>query len=331
MAAAGLIFFLSADAKAQIGGLRSLCEGTTIVLSDPVMGGLWSSDNPAVATIDPMTAMVTGVSPGTAVISYMSDTVHITVTALHSLMGDSITVCAGDTVMLTDPLITSSIHWQLSNGWPHSLLTTPPYIDAATGLFTATTLDTGNIWVSGIDGIGLASCGILNISVTDVPPVPATIAGPSVVNVAATIHLSDPTPGGTWHSSTPGIATVDGSGNVYGVSAGTDTIFYRLSNTCGNASVYYLVTVTGTTSIIQQPLPNNRIVVFPNPADAILYIKGEDLGQYQVTDETGRTVLTGELTGNVAAIAVSGLHPGIYFLTSTTAASIHRQTILITR
>ncbi len=49
------------------------------------------------------------------------------------------------------------------------------------------------------------------------------------------IVLSNATPGGTWSSSSTGIASVDGSGNVYGLSPGTATINY--SNSCASVVV----------------------------------------------------------------------------------------------
>jgi uncharacterized protein YjdB len=58
--------------------------------------------------------------------------------------------------------------------------------------------------------------------------------------VGAYGYLSDSTIGGTWSSSSPAIATVDMSGNVMGISAGTVTISY----TVGTAVETMLYTVT---------------------------------------------------------------------------------------
>ncbi len=53
-----------------IGGPTSLCAGTTVTRTNLAFGGVWSSSNPAVATIGASTGVVTGLTPGTATIMY---------------------------------------------------------------------------------------------------------------------------------------------------------------------------------------------------------------------------------------------------------------------
>ncbi len=57
-------------AAAQITGGGTICTGTTTTVSDATPGGTWSSSNTAIAVVDPSTGIVTGVSAGTATISY---------------------------------------------------------------------------------------------------------------------------------------------------------------------------------------------------------------------------------------------------------------------
>jgi hypothetical protein len=73
------------------------------------------------------------------------------------------------------------------------------------------------------------------------------IAGPSSICAGATTTLADATPGGTWSSSNPGVATVGTStGIVNGVSAGTAIITYAV----GSMFVTQLVAVLFTPSSI---------------------------------------------------------------------------------
>ncbi len=51
-------------------GSSPLCIGETLTLSNPDADGVWESDNPAIATVDATTGVVTGVSAGQATISY---------------------------------------------------------------------------------------------------------------------------------------------------------------------------------------------------------------------------------------------------------------------
>jgi hypothetical protein len=74
-------------------------------------------------------------------------------------------------------------------------------------------------------------------------PAPGTVTGPSVVCAGASISLTDAATGGTWVSAAPGVATVDGSGNVVGVTAGTVTISYLVTNSCGSLAATQEVTV----------------------------------------------------------------------------------------
>jgi len=66
------------------------------------------------------------------------------------------------------------------------------------------------------------------------------ITGPNTVCVGDGITLSGCTPGGTWGSSLPGIASVDPMGNVTGIAPGTTTITYTTLSGC---VATYLVTV----------------------------------------------------------------------------------------
>ena len=83
--------------------------------------------------------------------------------------------------------------------------------------------------------------------ITTGTPVVAAITGPTTVTSGSSITLSDATSGGTWSSSASSIATVSSSGSVVGVGAGSATISYSVTNSCGTTVVTYGVTVTGGT------------------------------------------------------------------------------------
>lgn len=67
-------------------------------------------------------------------------------------------------------------------------------------------------------------------------PVVDPIAGTTVVCEGASTTLTDITSSGTWSSANPAVATVDASGNVTGVSAGSATISYTVTNPGGCAT-----------------------------------------------------------------------------------------------
>ena len=68
----------------------------------------------------------------------------------------------------------------------------------------------------------------------------ASISGPTGICAGSTAHLYDSLiTGGSWSSTMPSIATVDASGNVYGLSAGT-TVIYCTSSLMTD-SIYFTV------------------------------------------------------------------------------------------
>src|SRR5512133_3067508 len=75
---------------------------------------------------------------------------------------------------------------------------------------------------------------------------PAAIGGTSVVCAGSTTTLSDATPGGTWNSGSPSVATINSSGVVTGVTAGSATISYTL----GSCFVTRTVTVNALPAAI---------------------------------------------------------------------------------
>src|ERR1043165_9144396 len=61
---------LRAQSPAAITGYTSVCELSTVILSDATPGGTWSSSDTTIATVGAATGIVTGISFGTAEISY---------------------------------------------------------------------------------------------------------------------------------------------------------------------------------------------------------------------------------------------------------------------
>lgn len=71
------------------------------------------------------------------------------------------------------------------------------------------------------------------------------ISGNTIVPVSTTATLSSTTSGGVWASSNSSVATINSSGVVTGLQAGTTTITYTVTNVNGcSSSVSYTVTVT---------------------------------------------------------------------------------------
>jgi len=222
-----------------ISGPTSVCAGSTITLSEATGGGTWSSSAPGTASVSG--GVVTGVVAGPATISYTvsgscgaaSAIYNITVNPLPNagtISGPS-TICLGTPITLTDAAGGGT--WSSSAGG---------VANVTGGVVNGVTTGTATISYT-VTNV----CGTVYATqpVTVYPsPSAGTITGPSGVCEGATITLTDGTGSGTWSSGTPGVATVNSSGAVSGVSGGTAHITYTIMSACGAASTSYNVTVT---------------------------------------------------------------------------------------
>lgn len=219
-------------------GTLTVCIGATTPLYDSAAGGTWNSDNTAVATIDGTTGVATGVSAGTATISYTQ--YGTTVTAVLTVESLPITgatsVCLGQTTTLSDA--TPGGYWSSGN-------ITIATVGSATGDVTGV--------LSGITSISYTSPGGCVVTSPMTVNIASAITGSTGVCVGQTTTLSNPVSGGVWSSSDGSVATVgSASGVVSGVASGTVTISYTLSSGCLSTaviSVSPLSAITGPSSV----------------------------------------------------------------------------------
>lgn len=223
------------DPPTAIAGPGSVCEGSTITLTDGVPGGAWSSSATGVASIDPSSGILTGEgTSGTAYINYTVSgcppaSMTVTVNPVPSAISGTTTVCAGDYTTLTD--VDGGGTWLSSN--PAIVL-----IGSASGL--AFGAASGGATVTYTLG-----SGCYNTTPVTINPVPSAFTGPaSVCASGSTITLSDATGGGVWSSSDNSIATITTPGGmVTGVGSGAANITYMVGG------CYY------TSPITVYPLP----------------------------------------------------------------------------
>lgn len=102
-----------------ITGTASACVNASSTLNDAFAGGSWSSNNTGIATVDPTSGVVTGVSAGVATITYATGsgcttTIDFTVNPIPAAIVGPSSVCQGSTISLSD--VTTPGTWSSSSG-----------------------------------------------------------------------------------------------------------------------------------------------------------------------------------------------------------------------
>ena len=206
----------------------TICLGSTVTLT--ASGGVsyaWSNGAPTASTTvnnsNTYTVTVTGANGCTNTASNVV-TVNANPAVVTTANGP-LTFCQGGSVTLN---ATGAASYIWSNGTLGS---------------SNTITQSGTYYVQGTNAAGCTSNSAV-VTVTVLPtPVVAALTGSNTVCEASTITLSSATPGGVWTSSNVFVATVNNSGLVTGINAGTTTITYTLSNGACNSSVSASVTV----------------------------------------------------------------------------------------
>ncbi|ALL07416.1 hypothetical protein AQ505_19130 [Pedobacter sp. PACM 27299] len=215
-----------------ITGTLSACIGNTTQLSSSTSAGVWTSGTPAVATIN-SSGLVTGVTTGTSLITYTvtngngcvaSQTATVTINALPvvSAITGTLTACIGNTTQLSST--TSGGVW--SSGTP-AVATV-----SSSGLVTGVTSGTAVITYTVTNANGCTASQMTTVTINPLPVV-AAITGTLSACIGNTTQLSCSTSGGVWTSATPAVATVNSSGLLTGVTAGTSVITYTVTNANG--------------------------------------------------------------------------------------------------
>ena len=256
-----------------ITGPTSVCTGSNITLSNSATGGTWLSSTGAADVTD---GVVTGISAGNVVIFYSvtnicgnaSDTMAITVNTVPNagtITGSTAAPCAGTTTSLSAGSAGGT--WSSSATAIATVNTSGTVYATTTGAATITYL------ISNTCGADTAT---MNINVITLPD-PGTISGTDTVCQNATVALSASVASGTWSSSNTTLASVSSSGIVTGISSGTATISYQVSNACGSNTTTYTITILPVTACpdnVTNITRTTALSLYPNPNDGTFTISG---------------------------------------------------------
>jgi hypothetical protein len=218
-------------------------------------GGVWSSGNTAVATIGSLTGSCTGLSAGTATVSYTS---------------------TGGCVAT----------------FKVTVLTTP---------------DAGSI------------------------------AGPSTVCILSPVTLTSSVTGGVW-STAKGRASVSATGVVTGITAGTDTIKYAVSNACGTMVANHPIVVkpAGTCNVgvnVAERGDAGAMSVFPSPGNGVftLHIAADNREQAALTITNISGTVVYEAVGYTNEYMSVEIHQpaGLYFISARAGNRVYAGKVMV--
>ncbi len=231
----------------SVGGINyQLWNGATAV-GAPMAGTFSGLDFGLITTASTYSVTATNATTGCSNNMFGSVTVFI-----NPLPTNTFTVtgggsyCAGGTGVAVGLSSTQAgISYQL---YLAGVATGSPISGAGAAISFGLQTSAGVYTVVGTNTTTLCTSTMTGSATVVVNPLPSAIAGILLVCPGQTTTLTDASTGGTWSSTTPGVAIAGAAtGVVSGVSAGTATIIYTLPTTC---SISAVVTVNPLPSAI---------------------------------------------------------------------------------
>lgn len=209
-----------------------------------------------------------------------------------------------------------------------------PYADTLLEIPGLTMADTGIYYLEVFDEISLTDTILqVHISIDNAIPSVAATTGASSVCAGYSITLNNATPGGVWSSSSAE-ASVSPDGAVTGITSGSATIAYTVSNSCGSTTANYPITIlpasTCATSVADQK--NEGIMtIYPNPSQGSLSIKiPANDADIMITNIAGKLVTNFHSSGkSVIPVDLHHLPSGTYLLKVSTGNNVYRDKIII--
>jgi trimeric autotransporter adhesin len=285
-------------------GDNIVCVGQTIALTNATTGGTWASSTTAKATVGYYTGIVTGVAVGTSNITYKVPSgclsiTQVTVNAAPAAITGTTSVCVGQTITLT--------HGTTGGSWSTTSATAS--VDAS-GVVTG--ISAGYAYIT-----YTLSSGCFKVATIIVRALPLSIAGASSGTIGAYVILTNSTSGGVWSTDDAAIASMPYSslGYVYGVSAGSTTITYRITSTGCFVTHPISIYSTGARPTIKTSTDNqaSAFSVFPNPTSGALSITADVDGEFTLFTLDGKMVQLYPVTaGNNSVSLPNNLASGVY-------------------
>lgn len=310
-----------------IGGIRDLYDAT--------MGGVWSSSNAAIISVNSSTGVAEGVGTGSATITYTVNNacgttystmiLYTGIPEAGNITGPD-TVCTSSTISLTDDITGGVGVWSSGN-------TSIATVDNS-GHVTGVAFGQTTIYYTYTNGYGSATAHF-HIFVNAAPIDSILVSALFSINGSYTfqgytLNASGVwvATAGTWTSSNPAVAQFYSTvGAVLTITGyGSTTIKYSASNTCGTTDTSFLITIVNQSSVANQVASaSSELNVYPNPSQGNFTINLLSTANEQaivtITNLVGEKVKEFTISTNKAYDLHLDQPDGIYFLNATTAST----------
>lgn len=158
------------------------------------------------------------------------------------------------------------------------------------------------------------------------------ITGRDTACMEHTITLTDATPGGTWTSSNPAVATVSSTGVVTGLATGTATISYT-ALTCTAIKKLRVDKLCDVGVDMVSGKENAMLNVFPNPNtgtfSVMLASRLKEEMTVTITDLTGKQIKQVTANTNENIPITQTLPQGMYLITASTSGGHYVSRLVI--
>ena len=297
---------ITVDAAPVVGPIlasfSSVCIGTTITLSDATPGGVWSSSDTSIATIN-ASGVVTGIANGTVTITYSVTSGGCSGIAIYTLnvstssMGVAVvpasaTLCHGNNVNMHVTAIIPGMTYQwLLNGTIIPGATNSGYIADSAGTYT---LEVNN---------GTCSMTISGCVVSNEPNPVIGFNSPNILYTGSFFAYQ-------WYKNGVAISGANSS-TYYETSPGFYTVVVTDMNGCSDTASGYTVS-GGSGGVHVGTVGNNgNIRIFPNPATSVLTIDAPMNVNVSILSVDGKTLIAQK---SANSIDISQLANGMYLI-----------------
>ncbi len=298
------------------------CTNTTVTFTDNTTGGTptgwnWTFPGGTPATSTAQNPTVTYNTPGTYDVSLMvsngptqttaNQVAYITVaapTVPPSAISGLSTICADSTATYSVTNVPGVFYsWTLPVGWFGTSSSNSIFVTAGSAGGTI------SVTASNICGISAPS----TIAVAMAGSSAATFTSTNSGNVYSFTNTSTNTTSWSWDFGDGATSALQNPTHTYNAN-GTYTVTLIATNSCSSSTTTSTVTIAG---VGIKEINKTELSIYPVPASDVVSLKVTDdlVGtNYQVTDLTGKVIMSGKFESLVTKLSIIDLSKGVYFV-----------------